>query len=135
MDDATRPLYALTQAVLAALDRGSYAALEPLTTHDLTFVDGHAELGPLLAQDRGALRQLLASREGVTSESTILAYDGHPDRETGWSVVRLRRATVGPRASSPQHEVCTATLLWTLTPDGWKLSRWHCTPVRAEAPS
>lgn len=132
MDDATRPLYALTQAVLSALDRGSYAALEPLTTPDLTFVDGHAG-GAAVALDRAGLRERLAERAGSRQESRVLAYDGHPDQETGWVVVRLRRA-VADDAGGPRHELCTATLLWRLTEEGWKLTRWHCTPVRTEAP-
>ncbi len=133
MDDVTRPLYALTQAVLSALDRGNYAALEPLTTPDLTFVDGHAG-APAVALDRAGLRDRLSVPGGTRRESTIVAYDGHPDQETGWAVVRLRRPV--PEADGgTRHELCTATLLWRLTDEGWKLTRWHCTPVRTEAAS
>jgi len=133
MDDGTQPLYAMTQAVLAALDRGSYVALEPLTTPDLTFVDTGADAGPAVVHDRAALRAYLAGPRGRPHATTILAYDGRPDHLTGWSVVRLRRSIEDDAMGGVHHELCSATLLWRLTPDGWKLSRWHCTSLRTEA--
>lgn len=132
MDDATRPLYAQTQAVLSALDRGHAAALAPLTTEDITLVDTDVAGRPALLHGREALREYLARHAGESHTSTILAYDGHPDHETGWSVVRFQRTAAREGEREPRREFCSATLLWRLTPDGWKLTRWHCSILRVD---
>ena len=131
MDDTTRPLYAQTQAVLSALDRGNVAALAPLVTDDLSLVDSGDGGRPVILHTREALEDHLRSRSDVTRTSTIVAYEGHPDHEAGWSVVRFRRSTHGPGRET-HRELCSATLLWRLTAEGWKLCRWHCTIERKE---
>ena len=131
MDDATRPLYAQTQAVLSALDRGAAALLEPLVTDDVSLVDLDAAGRPAVIRTREALRHFLPGRGAALHPSTVLAYEGHPDRETAWSVVRFRRSP-RPSTDPEARELCSATLLWRLTADGWKLQRWHCTPERSE---
>lgn len=131
MDDVTRPLYAQTQAVLAALDRGAAAALESLATADVSLVDLDAASRPTVLHTLEALREYLGNRGAAAHPSTILAYEGHADRDSGWSVVRFRRD--GRAANEPgSRELCSATLLWRLTTVGWKLRRWHCTLERSE---
>lgn len=134
MEHATRPLYAQTRAVLAALDRASAAALEPLATDDLTLLDIGTGDRPILLHTRAAVLEDLRARAGGRRESNILAYDGHPDHETGWSVLRFRRTVPDERGGAARRELCSATLLWRLTTDGWKVCRWHCTVEREEVP-
>ena len=134
MDDATRPLYAQTQAVLSALDRGSAVALAPLVTADVSLVDSADGGRPTVLHTREALEAYLRSRGDGPASSAILAYEGRPDHETGWSVVRFQRSSRAPGRES-RRELCSATLLWRLTDEGWKLSRWHCTVEKREAAS
>ena len=131
MNDLTRPLYAQTQAVLSALDRGQAAALQPLTTEDLSLVDTDERGRPAALHTRAALAEHLERRGPALRASTVLAYEGHPDRETAWSVVRFRRSAVSADGVE-RRELCSATLLWRLTTEGWKLARWHCTVERED---
>ncbi len=131
MDDVTRPLYAQSQAVLSALDRGNPAALRPLVTEDLSLLDEGPRGRPTRLHAPAAVADHLERRGPSRRASTLLAYEGQVDRTSGWSVVRFRRSVVAP-GGGERSELCSATLLWRLGADGWKLARWHCTVERED---
>lgn len=127
------PFQAQTLALLESLERLDLLALEALLADPCSAVEATPD-GRCLDLRRRAdwlqhLRERAAARApgggaGSGSGVELRDYRGVIDHELGYSAVRFQRH----QADDPR--ACMATVVWALTPEGWKVRRWHCSLER-----
>lgn len=69
---------------------------------------------------------------GATTDSVVLDHRARRDDTMGFSVLEFRQLlTVGPHTATFD---CVATIVWKLTPEGWREARWHASVISSDVP-
>jgi hypothetical protein len=69
---------------------------------------------------------------GAATDSEILGYQAIEGVELGFGVVEFRQfLTVAGHTATFD---CVATIVWKLTPDGWREARWHVSLLSSDIP-
>ncbi len=79
-------------------------------------------------------RRLSAELDTMEADTDSIVTDDRAviGNDVGYSVLELTQTlAIGDRAATFD---CIATIVWKLTPLGWRRARWHGSPIRADVP-
>ena len=131
-----QPFYDETVCLLQSIRDQDFATLSALCDDDFGIVDIGAAR-PI--RTRGEWEQwfttLFASLKGMNAaiDLVILDYQGLKQGALGFGVLELQQTlTVGPDVATVD---CVATIIWKLTPTGWREARWHASVISSDIPT
>jgi SnoaL-like domain len=130
---AGRPFLTETLTLLRSVRDHDYDTLAALCDDDFGIVDGDPAGVISIIRTReewerwflglfATLRQL-----GARTDSEVLRYDALQHATMGFSALEFRQF-LEIDGSTATFE-CVATIVWKLTPSGWREARWHVSVV------
>ena len=132
------PFFDETVTLLRSVRDHDFDTLAALCDDDFGIVDAGPDQQPVAIRDRegweawfhGLFGQLDAM--GAATDSRITGLESSVGADMGFSVLYFDQLLyiAGLTASFE----CTATIVWKLTPDGWKEARWHVSILSADIP-
>ncbi len=136
---AERPFLPETLTLLRSVRDHDFDTLAALCDDDFGIVDVDPAGNARPIRDRSGweawFRELFATLDsmGATTDSTIDDYQVVVTDEMSYSVLDFTQTlTVGDHVASFE---CVATIIWKLTPDGWRESRWHASVISSDVPA
>lgn len=134
-----QPFYAETLTLLSSVRDHDFAALADLCDDDFGIVDidvaGNARPIRTRLAWEAWFRELFATLEGMdaSTESVITNYQALHQGTLGFSALEFRQTLeVGAHVATFD---CVATIVWKLTPRGWREARWHASIVSSDVPA
>jgi hypothetical protein len=136
---SAQPFYDETVALLHSVRDHDFATLAGLCDDDFGIVDidvdGSAHPIRNRAEWEEWFTRLFATLEGMNAEtdSVILDYQARREGRLGFGVLEFRQTlTVGAHVATFD---CVATIVWKLTPQGWREARWHASIISSDVPA
>jgi hypothetical protein len=136
---ADQPFYDQTVTLLDSVRDHDFATLAALCDDDFGIVDIDVAGNARPIRDRAeweewftTLFATLTSMNAAT-DSVILDYRAMRQDALGFGVLEFQQnLTVGVHVARFQ---CVATIIWKLTPDGWREARWHASIISSDIPT
>jgi SnoaL-like domain len=135
---ARQPYFDQTLTLLRSVRDHDFDALAQLCDDDFGIVDGDPAGTISIIRTREEwerwFRELFATLDtmGAHTDSEITRYDAKQTTEMGFSALEFRQfLRVGESTATFE---CVATIVWKLTPLGWREARWHVSVVSADIP-
>ena len=144
VDDPSRtfsdqPFYDQTVALLHSVRDHDFVTLADLCDDDFGIVDIDVTGGARPIRSRGEweawFTDLFATLETMdaSTDSVILDYQAVSHGTLGFGVLEFEQTlTVGAHVAT---FVCVATIIWKLTPHGWREARWHASVISSDVPA
>lgn len=137
-DLAERPYFEQTLTLLRSVRDHDFDTLAELCDDDFGIVDGDPTGAISIIRTRAEWEQwfhglfaTMADMEAHT-DSEVVRYDAVQSSEMGFSALEFRQfLRVGELLATFE---CVATIVWKLTPSGWREARWHVSVVSADIP-
>lgn len=136
---ADQPFYDETLTLLDSVRDHDFAALADLCDDDFGIVDidvaGNARPIRTRLAWEAWFRELFATLEDMdaSTESVITSYQALREGTLGFGALEFRQTlTVGAHVATFD---CVATIVWKLTPRGWREARWHASIVSSDVPA
>jgi SnoaL-like domain len=135
---AGRPYFDETLTLLRSVRDHDFDALAALCDDDFGIVDGDPAGVISIIRTREEWEQwfhgLFATLGdmGARTDSEVIAYDAVQTAEMGFSALEFRQFLVVGELTATFE--CVATIVWKLTPSGWREARWHVSVVSADIP-
>ncbi len=133
-----RPFFDQTLTLLRSVRDHDFDTLAVLCDDDFGIVDvdpsGAAVAIRTRAEWEDWFHQLFAQLDALTAatDSEILDYVAVEGPSAGYSVLDFRQTlTIGELTAAFD---CLATIIWKLTPDGWREARWHASVISTDIP-
>ena len=134
-----QPFYDQTVTLLHSVRDHDFATLAALCDDDFGIVDidvaGTARPIRNRAEWEEWFTTLFATLKSMNAEtdSVILDYKALSQGTLGFGVLEFQQTlTVGPHVATFE---CVATIIWKLTPHGWREARWHASIVSSDIPA
>ena len=134
-----QPFYDETVSLLRSVCDHDFATLAALCDDDFGIVDVDASGTARPIRSRVEWEQwfttMFASLKGMNaaSDSVILDYQALREGSLGFGVLEFRQ-TLRVDTHVATFD-CVATIIWKLTPTGWREARWHASIISADIPS
>ena len=135
---AEEPFFAETVELLRSVRDHDFDTLAARCDDDFGIVDLDQSGSNVMVRSRqdweNWFRRLFAELEAASADtdSVITQYQALAGSDMGFSVVEFTQSlSVGPHTGLFD---CVATIVWKLTPDGWKEARWHVSLLSADVP-
>lgn len=144
VDDTVRtfgdqPFYDQTLALLHSVRDHDFDTLADLCDDDFGIVDidvsGAARPIRSRTEWETWFTELFATLDTMhaSTDSVVLDYQAVSHDTLGFGVLEFRQTlTVGPHVATFD---CVATIVWKLTPDGWREARWHASIISSDVPT
>lgn len=133
-----QPFYDQTVTLLTSVRDHDFATLAALCDDDFGIVDidvsGRARPIRSRAEWEEWFTTLFATLDAMdaATDSVILDYRALPQGSLGFAALDFRQTlTVGPHVATFE---CVATIIWKLTPQGWREARWHASIISSAVP-
>jgi ketosteroid isomerase-like protein len=129
-DFAGAPFFADTIALLNAVRDRDFDTLAALCDDDFGIIDLDPELQPRALSTRAAweawFHELFATLDAMNAEthSEVIDYRALAHDTLGYAVVDFCQVLNAPNTPA-MRVICQATVIWKMTPQGWRESRWH----------
>lgn len=134
-----QPFYEETLTLLRCVRDRDFDTLADLCDDDFGIVDVDPSGAARPVRDRAGweewFRGLFATLEtmGADTDSIVLDYRALESGALGYGVLEFEQTlTLGPHTARFQ---CVATIIWKLTPQGWRESRWHASVISSQVPA
>ncbi len=131
-----QPFYEETVCLLRSIRDHDFATLAALCDDDFGIIDiGTTRPIRTRAEWEHWFTTLFASLKGMnaTTDSVILDYQALRQGSLGFGVLEFQQTmTVGTKVATVD---CVATIIWKLTPTGWREARWHASIISSDVPS
>ena len=131
-----QPFYNETVRLLQSIRDRDFDTLAALCDDDFGIIDVGSER-PI--RTRGEWERwfttMFASLDGMGAETSavILDYQGLRQGALGFGVLEFRQILRAGRHVATAD--CVATIIWKLTPTGWREARWHASVISSQAPA
>lgn len=144
LDDAhpkfgDQPFYDQTVALLRSVRDHDFATLAALCDDDFGIVDIGVDGNARPIRDRAEWESwfttLFATLKGMnaSTNSVIIDYQALSQGTLGFGVLEFQQTlTVGSYIATFE---CVATIIWKLTPHGWREARWHASIISSDIPA
>ena len=135
---AAEPLFAQTVELLRCVRDHDFDSLAALCDDDFGIVDLDQTGSSVMIRTRqdweNWFRRLFGELDtaNAATDSEIVNYQSMKGSEMGFSVVEFRQLLTA--AGQTGTFDCVATIVWKLTPDGWREARWHVSLLAADVP-
>ncbi len=134
-----QPFYDETVALLHSVRDHDFAALADLCDDDFGIVDidvsGQARPIRDRAEWEAWFTTLFATLDAMDADtdSVIVDYKALRQGTLGFGALEFTQTvTVGSEVATFE---CVATIIWKLTPEGWREARWHASIISSEIPA
>ncbi len=133
------PLYDETRRLFHCINTHDFEELSKLCDDDFGIVDIDQEGKSKVIPDRTSwenwFSNFFAQMEAMEAEAytEIMNYRVRTYPAVAWSVVDFCQHL--KVQGQPMKYFCAATIVWKLTPDGWKEARWHCSLIDGPLPA
>lgn len=134
-----QPFYDETVVLLQSVRDHDFAALSALCDDDFGIVDIDVSGTAHPIRDRAEWEKwftnLFATLKGMNAatDSLILDYKALRQGALGFGVLEFQQTlTVGHHVATFE---CVATIIWKLTPQGWREARWHASIISSDIPA
>ena len=132
------PFFDQTVTLLKSVRDHDFDTLAALCDDDFGIVDAGPDQMPVAIRDRagweGWFRGLFGQLDamGAQTDSRITGLESSVGTDMGFSVLYFDQLLhiAGMTATFD----CTATIVWKMTPDGWKEARWHVSILSGDVP-
>jgi hypothetical protein len=132
------PFFEETVTLLRSVRDHDFDTLAALCDDDFGIVDAGPDQKPVAIRDRagweGWFRGLFGQLDALAAatDSRITGLESSVGTDMGFSVLYFDQMlhVAGMTATFD----CTATIVWKLTPDGWREARWHVSILSADVP-
>ena len=135
---AGEPFFGETVELLRSVRDHDFDSLAELCDDDFGIVDLDQSGGNVMIRTRDDweqwFRRLFAELNAASAatDSEILDYQALRATDMGFSVVEFRQSlTIGELVGLFD---CVATIVWKLSPGGWREARWHVSLLSADIP-
>jgi len=133
-----QPFYEQTVTLLASVRDHDFATLAALCDDDFGIVDidvaGKARPIRSRAEWEDWFSTLFGTLDSMNAatDSLIVDYRALSHGTLGFGVLEFQQTLkVGPHVATFE---CVATIIWKLTPQGWREARWHASIISSEIP-
>lgn len=132
------PFFAETVELLRSVRDHDFDTLAARCDDDFGIVDLDQSGASVMIRTRADweawFHRLFAELDAMSAatDSEILSYDATAGQDMGFSVVEFRQSLTMGDATGLFD--CVATIVWKLTPTGWKEARWHVSLLSADIP-
>ncbi len=132
------PYFTQTVELLRSVRDHDFDTLAALCDDDFGIVDLDPSGGNVMVRTRaeweGWFKRLFTELDAASAstDSVIQDYQAIETPELGYSVVEFRQSLA--MADLTAYFDCVATIIWKLTPEGWKESRWHVSLLATDIP-
>ncbi len=137
-DWADQPFFLDAVELLRSVRDHDFDTLAALCDDDFGIVDLDQSGGSVMVRTRAEWEawflRLFSELDAVSAatDSEILDYQALATPELGYSVVEFRQSlTMGDATAFFD---CVATIIWKLTAEGWRESRWHVSLLSTTLP-
>ena len=135
---AQAPFFDLTVSLLRSVRDHDFGTLADLCDDDFGIVDLDPQGRNVMVRTRAEwetwFHHLFAELDAAAAEtdSTITNYQAIEGADLGYSVMEFAQSLslAGHRATFD----CVATIVWKLTPQGWREARWHVSLLSSDVP-
>lgn len=134
-----QPFYEETLTLLRCVRDRDFDTLAELCDDDFGIVDVDPSGAARPVRDRAGweewFRGLFATLGdmGADTDSIVLDYRALEAGALGYGVLEFEQTlTLGPHTARFQ---CVATIIWKLTAQGWRESRWHASVISSQVPA
>jgi len=133
-----RPLFTETLTLLRCVRDHDFDTLSRLCDDDFGIVDVDPSGAPVPIRTRveweAWFRGLFGTLSAMQAEtdSEVLDYVAVQGDDLGYSVLDFRQ-TLSVSGLVATFD-CIATIVWKLTPDGWREARWHASVISSDVP-
>lgn len=134
-----QPFYDETLTLLRSMSNHDLTTLADLCDDDFGIVDIDVAGRGRPIRTRAAwetwFRGLFATLEtmGASIDSRVMDYQAMCEGTLGFGALEFRQTlTVGTHVATFD---CVATIVWKLTPQGWREARWHASVVSSDVPA
>ena len=136
---AGQPFYDETVTLLHSVRDHDFAELARLCDDDFGIVDIDVAGTARPIRDRAEWEEwfttLFATLKGMnaSTDSVILDYKALRQGTLGFGALEFRQTLrVGHHVATFE---CVATIVWKLTPQGWREARWHASIISSDVPA
>lgn len=133
-----RPYFDQTLTLLRSVRDHDFDTLAALCDDDFGIVDGDPAGTISVIRTREEWERWFTemfatlSLMGAHTDSEVTRYDALQTDSMGFSALEFRQVLeVGESTATFE---CVATIVWKLTPSGWREARWHVSVVSADIP-
>ena len=134
-----QPFYEETLTLLRSVRDHDFVTLAALCDDDFGIVDIGVDGAARPIRNRAEWEAwftnlfLTLEQMNADTDSLILDYKAMRQGDLGFGVLEFRQTlTVGPHVATFD---CVATIIWKLTPAGWREARWHASIISSEVPA
>jgi hypothetical protein len=135
---AGEPFFSQTVELLRGVRDHNFDSLAAVCDDDFGIVDLDQSGSNVMIRTRrdweNWFRRLFGELDaaGAATDSEIVSYQSIESADLGFSVVEFRQSLTA--AEQTGNFDCVATIVWKLTPSGWREARWHVSLLTADIP-